>query len=201
MIRRPPISTHLYSSAASDVYKRQVKECLDTGWISSSGSYVNRFEKSIAEFVGAKFAIACMNGTVGLQISQLVCGVNADDYVIAPNLTFVATINSIKYLGASPILIDCTCDSWQMDLDLLEYFLQNETELKKISGSWHSYRKTDGRRISTVIPVHVLGNIGEISRLIEICKKYHLVMIEDRAEALGSFYNSCLLYTSDAADE
>ena len=108
---------------------KYVKKCLDSGWISSSGTFVNDFEKGIADFVGVKHAVACMNGTAGLQIAQIVCGVKKSDYVIVPNLTFVATLNSVRHVGASPILIDANINSWQMNLDLLEKFLFEETEL------------------------------------------------------------------------
>ena len=167
---------------------KYVKECLDSGWISSAGSYVEKFEKSIADFVGTKYAVACVNATAGLHIAQLVCGVKPNDYVIAPNLTFVATLNSIKYTGANPILIDADPNSWQMDLGLLESFMKTETELKKVDNNWYSFRKLDGKRIYAVMPVHVLGNIGNLDRLNQLAKKYHLVIIEDSTEALGSYY-------------
>ena len=167
---------------------KYVKQCLDTGWISSSGSYVNKFEQNIADFVGAKYGIACMNGTSGLHISQLVLGVKNSDCVIVPNLTFVATLNSIKYTGATPILIDAKQDTWQMDLELLEKFLQEETEIRRSNNNFYSFKKSDGKRIYAIIPVHVLGNIGDMKRLIQIAKKYHLSIIEDSAESLGSYY-------------
>ena len=89
---------------------KYVKDCLDTGWISSAGSYVNEFETKVADFVGAKYGIACMNGTVGLQIAQIIAGVLPTDYIIAPNLTFIATLNSIKYTDTS----SPTSKSWSI---------------------------------------------------------------------------------------
>jgi perosamine synthetase len=168
---------------------KYVQDCLTTGWISSAGSYVNQFEDMVAQYAGAKYGIACMNGTAGLHIAQLVCGVKASDYVIAPNLTFVATLNAIKYTGATPILIDTLSNSWQMDLDLLETFLKEKTELKQVDNSWYSYRKSDGKRIFAIMPVHVLGNIGDMEHLQEIANTYHLEIIEDSTEALGSYHN------------
>jgi aminotransferase in exopolysaccharide biosynthesis len=168
---------------------KYVQDCLTTGWISSAGSYVNQFEDMVAQYAGAKYGIACMNGTAGLHIAQLVCGVKASDYVIAPNLTFVATLNAIKYTGATPILIDTLSNNWQMDLDLLETFLKEKTELKQVDTSWYSYRKSDGKRIFAVMPVHVLGNIGDMEHLQEIAHTYHLEIIEDSTEALGSYHN------------
>ena len=169
---------------------KYVKNCLDTGWISSAGAYVNQFETMVADFVGAKYGIACMNGTVGLHIAQIIAGVTSSDYVLAPNVTFIATLNSIKYTGAHPILIDVYPDSWQMDLELLEGFLKNHTELKLTSGKWYSYHKFDGKRVFAIMPVHVLGNMGDMEQLRRIALKYHLVIIEDSTEALGSTYNS-----------
>ena len=110
-----------------------VKDCLDTGWISSAGAYVNKFEDSIKNYTGAKYAIACMNGTVGLQVSLNLAGVTSDDLVIAPNLTFVATLNAITYSGAEITLIDVCEDSWQMDIDLLQIWLKNNTITKIIN--------------------------------------------------------------------
>lgn len=167
---------------------KYVKDCLDTGWISSAGSYVNQFEEQIATFVGAKYGIACMNGTVGLHIAQLLAGVTSEDYVIAPNITFIATLNAIKYTGASPILIDVDPHSWQMDLNLLENFLDENVVLREFQGSLQSYHKTTNKRIKAIMPVHVLGNMGDMNKLMEIASKFHMDVIEDSTEALGSYF-------------
>ena len=167
---------------------KYVKDCLDTGWISSAGSYVNQFEEQIADFVGAKYGIACMNGTVGLHIAQILAGVTNEDYVITPNVTFIATLNAIKYTGATPILIDIDPKSWQMDLDLLESFLKQNTIIKEAEGVFHSYHKTTNKRIKAIMPVHVLGNIGDMKKLMHIAAKFHLDVIEDSTEALGSYF-------------
>ena len=111
-------------------------------------------------------------------------GVNDNDLIIAPNITFVATLNSIRYTGASPVLIDVDEINWQMDLDLLEEFLMTETMQK--NGS--CFHKKTGKRIPLVMPVHVLGNMCDMERLIDIAKKYNLIIIEDSTEALGSYY-------------
>ena len=108
---------------------KYVKDCLDTGWISSTGEYVNKFEKIIQNYTGAKYAIACMNGTAGLQVSLKLAGVSSNDIVIAPNLTFVATLNSIKYSGAEIVLIDVFEDTWQIDIDLLQKWLETNTKI------------------------------------------------------------------------
>ncbi|MBS1655335.1 MAG: LegC family aminotransferase [Bacteroidetes bacterium] len=163
---------------------KYVKDCLDTGWISSVGSYVNQFEQMVADFAGAKYGVAAVNGTAALHIAMLLSGVRLNDYVIIPNITFVATANAVKYLGAEPILIDADPDLWQMDLDLLEEFLETETTTR---GDELIYKK-DGRVIRCIMPVHILGNIGNMDRFLSIVSKYPLQIVEDATEALGSYY-------------
>jgi perosamine synthetase len=173
---------------------KYVKDCLDTGWISSAGSYVNQFEQMVADYVGAKYGIACMNGTAGLHIAQILSGVEAGDHVIAPNITFIATLNAIKYTGASPILVDVNPSNWQMDLDLLESFLAENTYQvdtlndQRVAITTHSYSKLSHKPIKAIMPVHVLGNVGDMDRLLTIAKKYHLTILEDSTESLGSIY-------------
>ncbi len=104
---------------------KYVQDCLNTGWISSAGSYVTQFEELVSSYAGAKYGVACMNGTAGLHIAQILLGVTENDHVIAPNITFIATLNAIKYTGAEPILIDVDVDNWQMDLKCLEDYLKN----------------------------------------------------------------------------
>ncbi|WP_026811012.1 LegC family aminotransferase [Arenibacter latericius] len=168
---------------------KYVKDCLDTGWISSAGSYVTQFEEMVAEYAGAKYGVACMNGTVGLHISQILLGVTADDHVIAPNITFIATLNAIKYTGATPILIDVDPNNWQMDLDLLEEYLHEHTTLKETDAGQFSFDNRTNKRVRAIMPVHVLGNIGDMDRLMAIANTYHLEVIEDTTEALGSTFN------------
>ncbi len=163
---------------------KYVTECIETGWVSSVGSYVDKFEKMSAEFTGTKYAVATSSGTTALHICLILAGVGQNDMVIAPNITFIATLNSIKYTGASPILIDTDATNWQMDLNILETFLQNDTEQK--DGT--CYHKTTGKRIPVIMPVHTLGNMCDMDRLLSIAKKYNLVVIEDSTEALGSYY-------------
>ncbi len=163
---------------------KYVKDCLDTGWISSVGSYVTQFEQMVADFAGAKYGVAAVNGTAALHISLLMSGVKQNDYVILPNLTFVASANSIKYLGADPLLIDADPNLWQMDLDLLEEFLENETDEK----DGRLFYIKDGRFIGAIMPVHILGNMCDIDRFLSIVKKYPLPIVEDATEALGTTY-------------
>ena len=165
---------------------KYVKDCLDTGWVSSVGAYVEKFEKMTADFAGAKYAVATSSGTTALHICLILSKIESGDYVIAPNVTFVASINAIKYTNADPILIDVDEQTWQMDLDILEKFLLEESEIK----NGYSVYKKDGRKIKAIMPVHVLGNMCDMDRLLAISEKYNLVVIEDSTEALGSYYKN-----------
>jgi perosamine synthetase len=164
---------------------KYVKDCLDTGWISSAGSYVNKFERMVADYTGMKHGIAVMNGTAGLHISLLLSGVEPGDCVIVPNLTFVASANAIKYVGAEPIFIDSDPHTWQMDLALLEEFLETKTVLGE---NGLRFLKKNNKCVRLIMPVHVQGNIFDFDRFILICKKFNISFIEDAAEALGSKY-------------
>lgn len=163
---------------------KYVTECIETGWVSSVGSYVDQFEKMSAEFAGTRFAVATSSGTTALHICLVMMGINENDMVIAPNITFIATLNSIKYTGATPVLIDADEKNWQMDLDLLEEFLSHETEQK----NGFCFHKKTGKRIPVIMPVHVLGNIGDLDRLLSLSAQHNITIIEDSTEALGSYY-------------
>ena len=162
---------------------KYVKDCLDTGWVSSVGSYVDQFEKMNASFAGSKYAVATSSGTTALHVCLLLNNIGQGDYVIAPNITFIASINSIKYTGADPILIDVDPETWQMDLGLLEEFLEKET--KQVNNTC-TYK--DGKTIKAIMPVHVLGNMCDMHKLMQIASKYNLLVIEDSTEAVGSYY-------------
>lgn len=163
---------------------KYVKDCLDTGWISSVGAYVTQFEKQVADFVGARFGVAAVNGTAAIHIALELMGVEAGDYVLVPDITFIASVNAIKYTGADPILIDVHPDTWQMDLDVLTEFLEKETFYQRSA----TYLRRDGRRIKAILPVHVLGNMCDMERLTDIAQRYCLHVVEDSTEALGSYF-------------
>ena len=165
---------------------KYVKDCLDTGWISSAGEYVNKFEEAIQSYTGAKYAIACMNGTAGLQVSLILAGVTKNDIVIAPNLTFVATLNAISYISAQTVLIDNCEDSWQIDVDLLEkWLIENTTTI--IGDKPITIEKLSGKKIGAIMPVYVLGGFVNIDKLLQISTKFGIPIVEDSTEALGSF--------------
>ena len=165
---------------------KYVTECIETNWVSSVGSYVDKFEKVFAEFVGTKYAVSVVNGSAALHISLMLAGVKQNDYVILPNITFIASANTTTYTGAKPLLMDVDIDTWQMDLDLLEKFFAEETEII----NKECFYKKDNMRISAIMPVHVLGNIGDIERLVGIAESNFVKVVEDATEALGSFYKS-----------
>lgn len=161
-----------------------IKDCLDTNWVSSVGSYVDKFENGIAAFTQSKYAISTVNGTSALHISLILSGVQNNDLVIVPNITFIASCNAVKYCGADPLLIDVNPETWQMDLNLLSDFLRDRT----YTTNGKCYETSSGRRIKAIMPVHVLGNMCDMEELIEISEQYHLTIVEDATEALGSYF-------------
>lgn len=163
-----------------------VTECLQTGWISSAGSFVNAFEDQISTLTRVNCAVACMNGTVGLQTALNALNLEKGDLVLTTNLTFVATLNAISYTGATPILFDINETTWQIDLDLVEEWILENTIVKENQGVLSSFTKKTNQRIGAIVPVHVLGGLVDIDKLIHISSNYYIPIIEDSTEALGS---------------
>jgi perosamine synthetase len=163
---------------------KYIKECLDTGWVSSVGSFVDRFERELAAYVGAKHAVATVNGTAALHIALIVAGVKPNDEVLVSTLTFIAPANAIRYVGAWPVFIDCEPDHWQMDPQEVVDFLNKECDW--INGKLHN--KTTGRRIKAILPVHILGHPVDMEPILDVARKYNLVVIEDATESLGAQY-------------
>ncbi len=162
---------------------RYLKDCVDTEWVSSVGEYVNKFESQIAKYTGTKYAIACSSGTAALQLSLIAAGINSDDEVIVPTMTFIATPNSVSYLNANPIFIDC--DRFlNIDVKKLENFLETQTYIKENN----TYNKQTNKKISAVIPVHVSGNAVDMESIVNICQNKNISIIEDAAEAMGTRY-------------
>lgn len=161
-----------------------VKECLDTGWVSSVGSYVERFENLVAAKAGTKYAVATVNGTSALHISLLVAGVQPGDEVLVSTLTFIAPVNAIRYAGAWPVFIDAEPDHCQIDPARVSDFIERDCDW--INGVLRN--RHTGRRISAIVPVHVLGHPVDMDPILEIARKYELKVIEDSTEALGSSY-------------
>ena len=145
-----------------------MKECLDTGWVSSAGSYVSRFEEMVADYVGAKHAVAAVNGTSALHISLLTCDVKPDDEVIVPTLTFIAPVNTVRYCNAVPVFMDCEPETLCIDVQKTSDFISKKCEQRR---DGYTYNKETGRRIKAVIPVHIFGHPVDMNPLLEVCKK------------------------------
>ncbi len=161
-----------------------VKDCLDTGWVSSAGEYVQSFEKKLAEYTGMQHVVAVVNGTAALYLALLILGIKADDEVLVPALTFVATANAISYCGAIPHFVDSELSNLGIDAYKLDTYLEGIAEMR----SDICYNRVNGHRIKAVVPMHTFGQPVDMDPLLAVCEKYHLDLIEDAAEALGTFY-------------
>ena len=159
-----------------------VKECLDTNWVSSVGTYVDRFERAVADRVGVAHAVATVNGTAALHIALQLAGVRADDEVLVSALTFIAPANAIRYVGAHPVFIDAEPEFWQMDPAAAARFLERECELR--DGELRN--RGTGRRVSAIVPVHILGHPVAMGPVLELARRYGLKVIEDATESLGA---------------
>jgi perosamine synthetase len=162
-----------------------VTDCLKSGWVSSVGQYVDGFERAIADVSGARYGVATASGTSALHLALLVAGVERDDEVLVSNLTFVAPVNAITYVGARPLLVDAEPKFWQMDLDLVEAFLEQRCELR----GGRLVNMQTGRRVKALLPVHILGHPVDIRRARALADRFGLVLIEDASESLGASDN------------
>lgn len=161
-----------------------VKECLDTGWVSSVGAYVDRFEADLAAFTGAGRAVVTSNGTSALQVALFLCGVGSGDEVLLPSLTFVGTANAVAHTGAVPHFVDSAEDTLGVDPAALEAHLERvarRTDEGPVS-------KESGRRIAAIVPVHVFGHPCDMTPLLDVAERWGLPVVEDAAESLGSTY-------------
>ncbi|MEG2587497.1 MAG: LegC family aminotransferase [Cetobacterium sp.] len=160
-----------------------LKECLESGWVSTGGRFITEFEDKIAKYVGVDQAVGIQSGTAGLHTTLKVMGVESGEEVLAPTLTFIAAVNPITYLGAKPIFIDCD-DTLCIDPLKIEKFCEEECEME----NGILYNKTTRARIRVLIVVHVFGNIANMEKIMKIAFKYNLKVLEDATEALGSYY-------------
>lgn len=161
-----------------------VKDCLDSGWVSSVGSYVDRFESMLAEYTGVKRAVAVVNGTAALHVCLQLSGVETGDEVLVPALTFVATPNAVSYCGAVPHFVDSEEATLGLDPHKLSDYLEEIAEVRD-DKCWN--RQT-GRCMKAVVPMHAYGHPVDLDPLLSVCERYNLALIEDAAESLGSFY-------------
>ncbi len=163
---------------------KYVKKCISTTWLSSAGNYVSQFEKKIISYTKSKFGASCINGTAALQVSLRLLGLKADHEVIVPTITFIAPINAIKYFSAKPIFMDVD-DYGNIDSKKTIDFIKNKTIFK----NGKTYNKKTKKIISVLIAVHVFGNPADLEKLVSICKKRNIKVLEDASESLGSFYS------------
>jgi len=164
-----------------------LRECIETGWVSTGGRFITEFEKKMAAYAHTPDAVSCQSGTAGLHVSLQILGVKRDDEVIVPTLTFIAAVNPVAYIGAHPVFMDCD-DYFCMDPDKLEKFCKEECELRDYEGGKALFNKVTGRRVAAVVVVHVFGNLANMERIMDIAEQYHLKVLEDATEALGSYY-------------
>jgi len=180
-----------YIPTMSGNEKKYLKECVDTGWISSVGPFVDKLEMNFAKYHKGSSAAAVSSGTSALHLGLVALGVKLGDYVIVPTLTFIGSINPIRYCGADPILIDADRQSLNMNLSVLEEFLSKQTMLTKKG----LVLKKDRRRISAIMAVHLYGQPEEMNKIMHLARKYNLAVIEDAAESLGATYKGKLVGT------
>ena len=161
-----------------------VKDCIDTGWVSTAGPYVEKFENNLAEYTGTKYAIATSSGTAALHLALILAGVESGDEVIVPALSFIATANAVKYCGAVPHFVEISPETLGINPFILESYLSEITEIT----SEGLINKASGRRISAVVPMHTFGHPADLDELLQLCHKLKLPLVEDAAESLGSTY-------------
>jgi aminotransferase in exopolysaccharide biosynthesis len=164
---------------------RYVKDCLDSGWVSSAGKYVDRFEEMIGDLTGARYTVACASGTAALQVALELAGVEAGDEVIVPTVTFIAPVNAVRYVRAEPVFMDCDA-FYNIDREKTVRFLREETRFK--NGA--TFNKRTGARIRALLPVHVFGNAVDLAGLVGICADRNIKIVEDAAESLGTVYKA-----------
>ena len=160
-----------------------LKECLESGWVSTGGRFIPEFETKVKNYMKTKFAAGVQSGTAGLHMSLQVLGVQRDEEVFVSTLTFIAAVNPTTYLGASPIFIDCD-DSLCMDPIKLEKFCSEECDFKE----GVLVNKKTNKKIRALVIVHVFGNMADMEKIMDIAKKYNLKVLEDATEALGTYY-------------
>lgn len=164
--------------------KNYLNECIDSTFVSSVGKFVDRFEVDFAQMVGAKYAVATVNGTAALHISLILAGVERGDEVITQPLTFIATANAIRYCGAEPVFLDVDRDTLGLSPVALKKFLEQQCTLKE----QRCVNRTSGKTIKACVPMHTFGHPCRIDEIKALCDEWHIILVEDAAESLGSYY-------------
>lgn len=175
---------HLHAPVFEGKEWDYVRECLDTGWVSSVGRFVDEFERRLAEYTGVAHAVAVVNGTSALHVSLILAGVQRGDEVLVPALTFVATANAVAYVGAMPHFVDSEENTLGVDPEKLLDYLKEIVTLK----NGEAVNRFTGRRIKAVVPVHTFGHPVDMDPLLEVAARFGLSVVEDAAESLGSLY-------------
>ena len=164
--------------------KKYLNECIDTTFVSSVGKFVDRFEEDTARYTGCKRAVVCVSGTNALHMSLMLAGVERDDEVLTQALTFVATCNALSYIGAHPVFIDVDRDTMGLSPVAVREWLTRNSEQK----NGECYNKRTGRRVKACVPMHTFGHPVHLDELVEVLKEYHIELVEDAAESIGSLY-------------
>ena len=183
--------------------KAYLNECIDTTFVSSVGKFVDRFEEDMAKYTGAKRAVVCVSGTKALHMSLILAGVKKDDEVLTQALTFIATCNALSYIGAHPVFLDVDFTTMGLSPDAMKEWLQANAEVRKntridelpasLNFAFHEdelacYNKYTGRRIKACVPMHTFGHPVRIDEIAVLCKEWHIELVEDAAESIGSTY-------------
>lgn len=164
--------------------KKYLDECINTTFVSSVGKFVDRFEEETAKYTGAKKAVVCVSGTNALHMSLMLAGVQRGDEVLTQALTFIATCNALSYIDAHPVFIDVDKDTMGLSPVAVREWLAKNSEQK----NGECYNKNTGRRVKACVPMHTFGHPVHLDELVEVCNEYHIELVEDAAESLGSLY-------------
>lgn len=164
--------------------KKYLEECIDTTFVSSVGKFVDRFEMDIADYTGAKKAVVCVSGTNALHMALMLVGVERDDEVLTQALTFIATCNAVSYIGAHPVFIDVDRETLGLSPQAVKDWLVKNAEIK----NGVCYNKHTGRRVKACVPMHTFGHPVKIDELVAVCEEWHIELVEDAAESIGSLY-------------
>ena len=164
--------------------KKYLNECIDTTFVSSVGKFVDRFEEEMARYTGAKKAVVCVSGTNALHMAMMLAGVERDDEVLTQALTFIATCNAISYIGARPVFLDVDRTTMGLSPDAVKEWLAKNAEIR----NGQCYNKSTNRRVKACVPMHTFGHPVRIEELAAVCAEWHIELVEDAAESIGSKY-------------
>ena len=164
--------------------KKYLNECIDTTFVSSVGKFVDRFEEDMARYTGAKRAVVCVSGTNALHMALMLVGVDRDDEVLTQALTFIATCNALSYIGAHPVFLDVDRTTMGLSPDAVKEWLAKNAEIR----NGQCYNKRTGHRVKACVPMHTFGHPVRMDELVAVCEEYHIELVEDAAESIGSLY-------------